>query len=38
MLNGATSADAEADPWSDDTLQAEIDAARVGAGVALEER
>jgi flagellar motor switch protein FliN/FliY len=30
MLNGAT---AEADPWSDSSLQAEIDAARVAAGV-----
>jgi flagellar motor switch protein FliN/FliY len=30
MLNGGTGAQ---DPWADDTLQAEIDAARVAAGV-----
>jgi flagellar motor switch protein FliN/FliY len=34
MLNGATPADASApDPWSDDALQAEIEAARLAAGV-----
>ena len=38
MLNGGDLGEAgEADPWSEDTLQAEIDVARVGAGVALEE-
>src|SRR5258708_36216975 len=30
MLNGGT---VEQDPWSDETLQAEIDAARITAGV-----
>jgi flagellar motor switch protein FliN/FliY len=33
MLNGGT---AEKDPWADDTLQAEIDAARMAAGVITE--
>jgi len=38
MLNGGDLGGvAEADPWSEDTLQAEIDSARVGAGVALED-
>jgi flagellar motor switch protein FliN/FliY len=38
MLNGGDLGGvAEADPWSEDTLQAEIDVARVGAGVGLEE-
>jgi flagellar motor switch protein FliN/FliY len=37
MLNGgAPEGDAAADPWADDTLQAEIDAARVEAGVGLD--
>ena len=34
MLNGGT---VEQDPWSDETLQAEIDAARVTAGVSGDE-
>jgi flagellar motor switch protein FliN/FliY len=34
MLNGAA---VEADPWSDDSLQAEINAARVAAGVMIED-
>ena len=33
MLNGAA---VEADPWSDDSLQSEINAARVAAGVMIE--
>jgi flagellar motor switch protein FliN len=33
MLNGGA---ASADPWADDTLQAEIDAARIEAGVGLD--
>jgi len=41
MLNGGDLGDlggaSEADPWSEDALQAEIDVARVGAGVALED-
>jgi flagellar motor switch protein FliN/FliY len=38
MLNGGDLGGvAEADPWSEDTLQAEIDVARVGAGVGLED-
>src|ERR1700730_3610412 len=38
MLNGGDlGGGVEADPWSEDTLQAEIDVARVGAGVALED-
>jgi len=37
MLNGGDLGGvAEADPWSEDTLQAEIDVARLGAGVGLE--
>jgi flagellar motor switch protein FliN len=37
MLNGgAPDGGAAADPWADDTLQAEIDAARVEAGVGLD--
>src|SRR5689334_18083316 len=37
MLNGgAPQGEAAADPWADDTLQAEIDAARVEAGVGLD--
>ena len=39
MLNGggvATEAAPAADPWGDDTLQAEIDAARAAAGMAVE--
>jgi flagellar motor switch protein FliN/FliY len=37
MLNGGNAATAAAqDPWSDDALQAEIDAARVAAGVMSE--
>jgi flagellar motor switch protein FliN/FliY len=38
MLNGGDLGGvADADPWSEDTLQAEIDVARIGAGVGLEE-
>jgi len=38
LLNGGDPSNrAEADPWSDDTLQAEIDMARVAAGVGLDE-
>ena len=33
MLNGGSVGVAEADPWSDDALQAEIEAARAAAGV-----
>lgn len=33
MLSGGGSAEAEGDPWSDEQLQAEIDAARLAAGV-----
>ncbi len=33
MLNGGDLGAASVDPWSDDALQAEIDAARVAAGV-----
>ena len=33
MLNGGDLGGATVDPWSDDALQAEIDAARVAAGV-----
>jgi flagellar motor switch protein FliN/FliY len=37
MLNGGAPPDEiQADPWSDDALQAEIDAARVAAGVMTE--
>jgi flagellar motor switch protein FliN/FliY len=39
MLNGGdlgVAVEDAPDPWSDDTLQAEIDAARVAAGVAVE--
>jgi flagellar motor switch protein FliN/FliY len=37
MLNGgATAGTAAADPWADDALQAEIDAARLEAGLSLE--
>lgn len=35
MLNGG-SADHSADPWADDTLQAEIEAARTAAGVMVD--
>jgi|SRR5579872_2246209 len=35
MLNGGASANAQ-DPWADETLQAEIDAARAAAGVITE--
>jgi flagellar motor switch protein FliN len=41
MLNGGdlgVAVDDVPDPWSDDTLQAEIDAARIAAGVSVEER
>jgi flagellar motor switch protein FliN/FliY len=38
MLNGGDlGGAADADPWSEDALQAEIDNARVSAGVALED-
>jgi len=38
MLNGGDlGGPGGADPWSEDTLQAEIDVARVGAGVAVED-
>jgi flagellar motor switch protein FliN/FliY len=37
MLNGgATEAEAAADPWADDALQAEIDAARAEAGLPVD--
>jgi flagellar motor switch protein FliN/FliY len=36
MLNGGDLGGAAVDPWSDDALQAEIDAARVAAGVEVE--
>jgi flagellar motor switch protein FliN len=35
MLNGGSQSDGQ-DPWADDTLQAEIDAARAAAGVMTE--
>jgi len=35
-LGGGGAAVAEVDPWSDEALQAEIDAARIAAGVSLE--
>jgi flagellar motor switch protein FliN/FliY len=41
MLNGGdlgVAVEDVPDPWSDDTLQAEIDAARVAAGVSIEAR
>jgi flagellar motor switch protein FliN len=41
MLNGGdlgVAVEEAPDPWSDDTLQAEIDAARVAAGVSVEPR
>jgi flagellar motor switch protein FliN/FliY len=39
MLNGGTQPEEiEADPWSDDAVQAEIDAARLAAGVMTEAR
>src|ERR1700730_8045998 len=41
MLNGGDLGvaveDQEVDPWSDETLQSEIDAARVAAGVSIED-
>jgi flagellar motor switch protein FliN len=41
MLNGGdlgVAVDEAPDPWSDDTLQAEIDAARIAAGVSVDPR
>jgi flagellar motor switch protein FliN len=36
MLNGGATAAAAADPWADDALQAEIDAARMEAGLSVD--